>query len=155
MGTRLVLKGRSGLYAFTDGISQGKNILNGKTITLTAAEVLALNSSPKELLPAPGAGKYYEVLSVSLTYDFVTAYTIGAATNLNIHYTNGAGVSTMVDLAATGFLDQAQDETRILARTALNVEPALNAAMVLALAGADVTAGTSTLTVDIVYRTLG
>lgn len=155
MGTRLVLKGRAGLQSFTDGIEAGDIVFNTKKVQLTAAEVLALFSAPKELLPAPGAGKYYRVLSVDLNLGFVSAYTIGSATNLNVHYTNLAGAATCVDLAATGFLDAVASTSRIVQTIATNVTPVTNAPLVLALDGANVTGGTSTLEVIISYQIIG
>tara|TARA_R110000868_G_scaffold409745_2_gene695867 strand:+ start:5059 stop:6000 length:942 start_codon:yes stop_codon:yes gene_type:complete len=48
------------------------------TVNLSSADILALNSSPKELLPAPGSGKLIVLENITVSYTYVSiAYTSG------------------------------------------------------------------------------
>ncbi|UCF48291.1 MAG: hypothetical protein JSU89_14165, partial [Myxococcales bacterium] len=42
-------------------------------VEVTSAEILALNSTPKTLVPAPGAGKVLEFISAILILDYESA----------------------------------------------------------------------------------
>ena len=46
-----------------------------KVVTLTNAQVLALNLTPITVIAAPGIGKYVDVISVNYVFDYVGAYT--------------------------------------------------------------------------------
>jgi hypothetical protein len=60
-------------------------------VTLSSAQILALNSTPIQLVAAPGAGLMIEVLGISGTMNFLTA---AYATNTNVSILfNGAGLS--------------------------------------------------------------
>ena len=53
------------------------------TVHLSAADLLALGGTPKEILPAPGAGKNYYVVGAFAKYNAGTvAYTVGNADNI-------------------------------------------------------------------------
>lgn len=55
-------------------------------VTITAAQLLALRATPQAIIPAPGAGKFIQVLGIALRYIFkTTAYTIVNA-NLKLMY---------------------------------------------------------------------
>lgn len=45
------------------------------TVDITSAQILAMGTTPIELLPAPGAGMYYDVEKVVLEYTASTQYT--------------------------------------------------------------------------------
>jgi hypothetical protein len=125
-------------------------------VAISSAEILALFAAPKVLLPAPAAGKYYEVLGCSLIYEAGgIAYTIGAAGNLTLNYSaDGSGNAVTVPLAATGFLDNATDLVRNLKLTATNVEPVIGVGgvVVLKIATASPTLGNGTLRAKVAYR---
>jgi hypothetical protein len=124
------------------------------TVTLTAAQVKALNTTPRTLVAAPGAGKVIVV-------DRIFGETLGAtaaftgANALEFRYTNGSGTKVTADLPAS-FINAA-DATTVLG-TVGGIEAALvpvaNAAIVafvpVANPGGATAAGTITLTV--VYR---
>jgi len=130
-----------------------EDVLQQAERTLTSAEVLALFTTPIEVVAAPGAGKYIELVSAVLAYDYgTTAYTIGSATNLAFKYTNGAGTTVSGTAAVTGFLDQTADEARVVPAVTASFEPTANAALMLTLAGANVTLGNGTVKVKVLYR---
>ena len=139
-----------------DAVTSAKmdpSLIKSATVAVSSAELLALFTTPKTILAAPGAFDYYEILSVHITYTFVTtAYTIGSATNFNLNYTNAAGATTVVNLASTGFIDQGSTQYRILKPDDANITPVLNAPMVLTLGGANPTLGDGTLSVTVYYR---
>jgi hypothetical protein len=63
-----------------------------KVVDVSSAEILTMGTTPIELLPAPGIGKYYEIESILTKYTHVTtayvtlaslAYFIGASTTFN------------------------------------------------------------------------
>lgn len=56
-------------------------------VDITSAQILAMGTTPIELLPAPGAGKYYDVEKIVLEYTHVTtAYT---TTSTQLYLTQG------------------------------------------------------------------
>jgi hypothetical protein len=122
-------------------------------VEIPSAEILALFTTPKALVAAPGAGKVLEFISLLLAYDYGTvAYTIGAATNLQVKYTDAAGAAVSTTQAVTGFIDQATDQLRALDKLEASVTPVANAALVLTLAGANVTGGDGTIHAKVAYR---
>lgn len=122
-------------------------------VEISAAEILALFTTPKELVAAPGAGKILEFISLMLAYDFnTTAYTIGTATDLQVKYTDAAGAAVSTTEAVTGFLDGVADDLRSLDKLEVSVTPVVNAALVLTLAVANVTLGDSPIHAKVAYR---
>jgi hypothetical protein len=120
---------------------------------ITAAEILDLFATPKELVAAPGAGKLLEFISLLLAYDWGTvAYTIGTAGDLQVKYTDGSGVAVSTTRAATGFLDAVADTLSALDKLEATVEPADNAPLVLTVATASPTAGDSPIHARVAYR---
>jgi hypothetical protein len=59
------------------------------TITVTSAEILALNGTPKELIAAPGAGSYLVIDALEAFNDHGTADYVVNAAGINIRYTTG------------------------------------------------------------------
>ena len=122
-------------------------------LDISAAEILALFTTPKELVAAPGAGKLLEFISLLLAYDFnTTAYTIGTATDLQVKYTDAAGAAVSTTEAVTGFLDGVADDLRSLDKLEVSVTPVVNAALVLTLAVANPTLGDSPIHAKVAYR---
>jgi hypothetical protein len=75
-------------------------------VDITDAQIKALHASPKELIAAPGANSYIEVVGCELIFDYGTgtAYT-ESSDNLILGYDNG---TTQIGgtIEATGFIDQ-------------------------------------------------
>jgi hypothetical protein len=128
--------------------------LQSATVTITTAELLALNATPKELLPAPGSGYANVVDSAVLFLDYNSAAYNGVASgeDLEIRYTNGSG-QLVATVETTGFLDQASDQVRYVQVGAVTaITPVANAAVVLDLASGEIATGNSPLKVKIYYR---
>lgn len=134
------------------------------SLRLSAADVLALNSTPLEIVPAAPAGFFHVILGMCVSYIFgTTAYTI----------TNPADVIALADafglnyaaVSMTGFIDQALS---LVSAPAANVraqnDPTLTGALLTAGAadGGNVvvrasnnpTLGDGTLVVTAIYATV-
>lgn len=132
-----------------------KNLVEENVIKVrvTSAQLLALNATPKELVPAPGAGKHLEFLGAMIHKPAGTAYAgIAAGENMAIKYTNGSGAQVCTDVESDGFLDAATAQTRIARPIVTEYTPAANAALVLQLLSGEITTGTSDLYVTTRYR---
>lgn len=120
-------------------------------ISLTPAEILALNAAPKTLVPSPGAGYVLEFLSAVFILDYnTTAY----ATNgdITVHYTDGSGVAVSDTIALTDFLDETADTIRNCQVLSADTAMIANAPLVLNCATGNPTAGDSPVRVKVAYR---
>jgi hypothetical protein len=118
---------------------------------LTAAQVLALHTTPIDLIPQPAAGYWIEPLGLDLFLDYgAAAYAAIAGTDyFHLKYTDGSGAT----------LTQAIDPSSFGTATAdayLHIAPAssyapLRAKVVASLAGAWTT-GDSPIGVTVLYR---
>lgn len=72
-------------------VSEGQNAAITTKVSISSLELLALNATPKALLPAPGVGKTYEILGILARLNFGTA---AYATNvtLQIQFTGATAV---------------------------------------------------------------
>lgn len=123
-------------------------------ITISSAELLALNATPKQLVAAPGAGKALILVDAQLDLAYATtAYAgIAAGEDLEIRYTNGSG-QLVATVETTGFLDATAAAYRhIYPASAAAIAPAENAALVMDLAAGEITTGDSPLKVRVRYR---
>lgn len=98
------------LEAYEIGSGGGGVTLNSVTVTVTSAELLALEATPVTLLAAPAANKTNLIQYILLAYNFVTTpYTIANADNaLTIGYvgTSFATEDYTAAANATDLLDQ-------------------------------------------------
>lgn len=146
-------------------LSRGKVLVGGiagpsvpqyAEITISSAELLALRATPKELVPAPGAGKVLEFLGAVLILDYNSAAYAETADNLAVRYVNGSGVLASQAIEATGFLDQTAD-TMTTAQPKIDVIAAKtaceNKALVLHNTGdGEWTTGNSPMRVKVAFR---
>ena len=66
-------------------IPEGEHHMKRIQRTLTSSELLALKTSPVQLLPSPGPGKRYAIFLALALYNFVTTpYTLNGGTDLQI-----------------------------------------------------------------------
>ena len=141
--------------AENDGHAAGMCI---EDVTISSAEVLALNATPKELIPAPGANKAIIFLGAMIHKPAGTAYAgIAAGEDLAIKYTNGSGLD-LGQCEMTGFADQTTAQTRYLRPVVQGTAPissftpAANAALVAHMVVGEITTGDSPFRLRIFYQ---
>jgi len=79
-----------------------------RKVTVTAAELKALNTTAKELVPAPGTNKMLQFLGALLVFK-AGSETLSASDNSTIEYDGGTGEAVTGNIADAGLLDQAAD----------------------------------------------
>ena len=88
------------------------NTIYTKEVAISAANIVAMYTTPVEVVAAPGAGKALHFVDAVLVYDYDTAaYTGGGVVTLE--YSGGAAVST--DIAAANSFAAAGDKVFSLA----------------------------------------
>lgn len=119
------------------------------SVTLTAAQVIALNATPISLIPAVN-GKLIEVGLVTVAYKYGSAaFTIGASKHIQVIYTGGA-VAGQVD--ETGLLDQVVNKENAI--SCGNYSPVRGAGVLVTSDDATILLGTGcTVTVNVYYTT--
>ena len=120
-------------------------------ISVTSAELLALNATPKTLVAAQGAGYVTEFLSMVLILDYNSA---AYANNgiLGVYETDASGTVLSDTVAQADFLGKTADT--IVCVQALSADTALtaNKALVLTQATGESITGDSPVRVKIAYR---
>ena len=124
-------------------------------VTIPFASVRTLSATPYELIAAPGATKFIEVLSIHWWLDYGTAtYDAAAAGDiLTAKYTNAAGAAVVDGVAGDAIGAAVADyHTNVLAVP--EVIPVANAAIVASVAVGEwyAAAGDSPLKAEIMYR---
>jgi predicted RecA/RadA family phage recombinase len=123
-----------------------------RAVNVTSAELLALFTTPKTLVSAPGAGLAIVPVDASLLLDFGSTPYDGIADgeDLAFKYTDASGAQ-LGSIESTGFLDGSADAHREHLFGGV-VTPAANAALVLHLLAGSIATGDSPLKVRVRYR---
>lgn len=138
----------------TNRRSLNKRIEKYVKVTLTNAQMLALNATPVSVLAAPPAGFVHIIDRIYATKIAGTAYTIGSNAGIDFKYTNGSGAIVVTALPTTGFLDSTS-ATQSLADGAATVLPVAAAAIVAQSKTAEVTGtGAPGISLRIYFRTV-
>lgn len=126
-------------------------------VTISSAQLLALNATPRQILAAPGAGLANVLIDVVAYKAAGTAYAgIAAGEDLSIKYTDASGLE-VAEIETTGFLDQATAQTRYAtafraASGISSITPVANAALIMMLLSGEITTGNSALKLRVYYR---
>lgn len=129
-------------------------------VTLTAAQILALNATPIALIAAPGANKALIFEGAVIHKPAGTAYAgVAAGEDLGIKYTNGSGLEVAA-CEMTGFADQTTAQSRfirprtgaIAAGTVSDLNVVANAALVAHMLVGEITTGDSVFNFRIYFR---
>lgn len=122
-------------------------------VTVTPAELLALFTTPKELVPAPGAGKVHELISAVLILDYVSA---AYATYGDLTVTNATGTALSNTILLANLLAATADkmvQVMPLVTADAGVVVLENEAIQLRCATGNPITGNSPVRVKVAYRT--
>lgn len=127
-----------------------------KEVALTSAQILALYTTPIEVLAAPGAGIAIVPVGCTAFLDYNSAAyaDVAAGEDLVISYTDASGTG-LFKFETTGFLDQTADQVRYATPSVYgdtNLTPVANAKLVAHLLVGNITTGDSPLKLRIQYR---
>lgn len=122
-------------------------------VTLSSANILAMNATPVSLIPAPGAGKIIVVDHISLKMvTTATQYANGGA--LEFRYTDGSGAKVSADIAAAVITAGAGTSYTSVRGVTTSLTNVVNAAVVVDNATAAFITGTGAGVIAIEYRVL-
>ncbi len=127
-------------------------------VLVAAAAAAAANSTPVDLVPAPGAGKALLLTEATVSKAAGAAFTgIAAGEDVRITY-EAAAEKLLADIESTGFLDQTTDQMRMALPIPVtpglgdvNLQNLENDKIVFSLLVGDIADG-SDLVVDVRYR---
>lgn len=126
-----------------------KGIILKRRITMSSAQIRALNSSALTIVPAYILSLIIiEGITARLNFN-ATAYT--GANNLEFRYTNGSGAKVTADMANT-FINSGSTAYNHVSGVATAVTPVLNTPIVAVVPTADPGTGDSTMDLFIEYR---
>jgi len=130
-----------------------------KEVILTNAELKALNTTAKELVVAPGSGKFIEFISAVLHLDYGSEVLTESADNLDIEYDSGTGPAVCTTIECTGFITASADQVMLATALVLagttTAASTLNKNLVLLSNEGDFAGNASAdtiLTVKVMYR---
>lgn len=123
-------------WELVDGATQ-ETELQFVDVTITRAEILALNTTPKTIVPAAGAGLAVVVDSIQMFNDYNTV-AFAFSGDLEFRYTDGSGAKAAESAPEVAFCEASAD-AYYLSRGA-NTSPVVNAPVVAYAATADPTA---------------
>ena len=135
---------------WTRGDSGIECIQGTAKLTIATADVLTLNTTPIEIVAAPGAGYAIEVLSASMkmVYNSATYATNTSLELITAGATNSQASTVIKNSAST--IRRFADATTLASATATQLVD--NAALNVTVASGDPTAGDSDITVYVTYR---
>lgn len=139
-----------GMGGLIDGVSPAKLATH---VEITSTEILALHTTPVEVIPDPGDGWMVILDQVVARKPAGTAYGgVASDEDLEFRYTDASGTELM-DIETTGFLDQANTQRRVAGVSQGDYIPTTSAPVVVSLPGA-ITTGDTSVFLDCYYRVL-
>lgn len=137
--------------ALTGNYTQNGVIKNSTTVTLTAANIIAMGTTPVTIIAAPGTGKCVAVDNI--TFKMVTtatAFTGGGA--VEFRYTNASGTKVTADVAGAVVTAGAGTSFTNVRGIEASLTCVENAPVVVRNATAAFAAGTGTATLTLEYH---
>jgi hypothetical protein len=134
-----------------DATKTTEDVLRKATKTVTTAQILALNTTPIELVAAPGATKFIDIVAIHAKLVYVAA-TYSGSNALEFRYTNGSGAKVAADISST-FINTASGTAVSTARgQEAEIVNVLNAPVMVFIPTANPTVGDSDIIFTIYYR---
>lgn len=143
--------GIAGPLIVTGAITQNGNVKQTVTVALTAAQIIAMGTTPVSLIATPGAGKC--IIVDNITFKMVTtatAFTGGGA--VEFRYTDASGTKVTADIAAAVVTAGAGTSFTNVRGIEASLTGTANAAVVVRSASAAFAAGTGSATLVIEYH---
>jgi hypothetical protein len=142
------------IFQFLPGKLRGSQgilgVIERNRVSLSSAQIKALNTTPVTLVPAPGANKFVQVIGLAAKVSAgATPYT--GANALEVRYTNGSGSKVSGDIAAAAINSSTN---RVDTAVAAAVTAVSNAPVVASVPTANPAAGDGTIELDIIYRVI-
>jgi hypothetical protein len=128
------------------------DLLQMAQVTLTAAEIIAMGTTPVSVLPAPGAGQVIIPVAFHLqTKPGGTAFTGGGVVSFEYH---GTSIVPHASSIAAAVVTSATASNNLLPVDAAAIQPPTNTGIDILNATAPFAAGNGTIVVTIWYRVL-
>jgi len=159
LSTDAEAQGKSGSTVITASNLAASGFLQWADVTITAAEVKALATTPIELVAAPAAGSFHQFIGAVFKLNYGSEVFAEAGDNLGVKYTDASGVQVSSTIETTGWIDQSADTitNAIAAQDAIVAATSAEAqALVLDNLGSNITGNASndsTVTVRTYYVT--
>lgn len=149
-----VLTATSGAAANWQTPGGGSSILQQVTVAVTSAQIKAMKTTPVSILPAPGAGLRYVVVSAVGEMIYGTSTYVGG-TLTNLYFNNSSGGSPTGTGWQTLITVTASTEQTLPVATTLTANTLTNnAPIVLTCTAADPTLGDGTMNITVTYYTV-
>lgn len=140
-----------GATALTGTLTQNGVVKQTTTVNLTAAQLIAMGTTPVSIVAAPGAGKCTVVDNITFKMTTTaTAFTGGGA--VEFRYTNASGTKVTADIAAAVITAGAGTSFTNVRGIEASLTCTANAAVVITNADAAFAAGTGTAVITIDYH---
>lgn len=86
-----------------------ESTIQARSVPVTSGELLTMLATPVVLVPAPGAGKWVEMISVAFYLDAGASAFTTSGENLQLRYKDAAGQKVAADIDAGGLLQSTVD----------------------------------------------
>ena len=129
----------------------GSEILHSE-FSLTSAEILALYTTPKEIVATPGTRYVHEFISAVLILDYVSA-DYAANGDLTIHENDGSGTAVSDTIAAADFLQASADAVHVVQALSADISLLAGSSLALCCGTGNPTTGDSPVRGSVAYRT--
>ena len=129
----------------------GGDILHTE-VALTTAEILAIYTTPKELVATPGTKYVHEFISAVLILDYVSvAYTTRG--DLTVRENTGSGTALSDTVSAADLVQKGADSVRVMQALSADVTLLPGSSLVLCCATGNPVVGDSPIRDKVAYRT--
>ncbi len=143
-----------------DAVSSAKlaeDTIQTATVTISTAELLALATTPKTLVAAPGADKVIEFLGATLVLNYNSIAYTESSDNMVVKFEDASGVAVSDVIEMTGFIDQTADTLTFAVPVKDPIVAAtgcVNKALVMDNNNANFAAGNSPVDVHVAYKVI-